>query len=87
MITPDPDVVIGKFFSRYNGGVVPDLEADMFAAGVLTSLVAMQLVRLIEQRWMFELPVSELRRDNFRSIGSIRTLIERNVHAGPAPAV
>jgi acyl carrier protein len=86
MITPNPQVEIARFLARYNGGVVPDPDADVFEIGALTSLVATQLVFLIEKRWGFEVPIPELKRDNFRTLRAICSLVERNVStAASAP--
>jgi acyl carrier protein len=81
MITPDPQVEIGRFLAKYNGGVVPNPDADVFDIGALTSLVATQLVLLIEKRWGFEVPIPELKRDNFRTLRAICNLVERNAPA------
>ena len=77
MTTPEPEIEIARFLARYNAGQIPDADADLFEIGALTSLVAMQLVLLIEKRWSFEVPISELRRENCSSMAAVCALVRR----------
>lgn len=50
-------------------------EADLFAAG-LTSFATVNIMLAIEERFDIEFPDSLLRRDTFRSIASLRRVVE-----------
>ena len=69
---------IRAFLAQYirNHEALQDDE-DMFAAGHVNSLFAMQLVLFIESDFGIRLPNSDLRLDNFRTIDNIAALIQR----------
>ena len=78
-ITADAKARIRAFLGTRFPGDLPDDE-DIFAAGLVNSLFAMQLVQFVEQEFAIELSNEDLERDNFRTVDSISGLVER--HAG-----
>ena len=71
---------IRAFLAQYirNHEALQDDE-DMFAAGHVNSLFAMQMVLFIESNFGIRLANKDLRLDNFRSINQIASLIERKL--------
>lgn len=57
------------------------LDEDIFAAGFVTSMFAMQLVLLIENQFGVKLANQDLKLDNFRTINQMVALIERKMAA------
>ncbi|CAM3845773.1 phosphopantetheine-binding protein [Kibdelosporangium persicum] len=55
-------------------------DEDIFEAGLVNSLFAMQLVLFVEQEFTIRIGNEDLERDNFRSVDAITGLVER--HAG-----
>lgn len=53
---------------------------DIFAAGLVNSLFAMQLVVFVEKEFEIQIGNEDLERDNFRTVDSIARLVDR--HAG-----
>ena len=62
-----------KFFGDRN--LQPD--EDIFSLGFVNSLFAMQLVLFIEQEFQIAIENEDLEFDNFRTINSITSLVER----------
>ncbi|WP_051407323.1 acyl carrier protein [Nocardia sp. CNY236] len=54
-----------------------DPHADLFAAGGLSSLFAMQLVVFLEQTYAIAIRGKDLRLDNFRTVVNMVALVER----------
>lgn len=52
-------------------------DVDIFAAGFVNSLFAMQLVLFVEGEFAITLGNEDLKLDNFRSINALADLIER----------
>lgn len=52
-------------------------DEDIFAAGYVTSLFAMQLVLFLESQFNVQLKNQDLRLDNFRTITVMANLVER----------
>ena len=52
-------------------------DEDIFAAGYVTSLFAMQLVLYLESQFDVQLKNQDLRLDNFRTITVMANLVER----------
>lgn len=52
-------------------------DEDIFAAGYVTSLFAMQLVLFLESQFAVQLKNQDLRLDNFRTITVMADLVER----------
>jgi acyl carrier protein len=52
-------------------------DEDIFAAGYVTSLFAMQLVLFLESQFNIQLNNQDLRLDNFRTVTVIANLVER----------
>jgi len=81
MIESD-DAVIRRFISSQAPGVEVGDDEDIFAAGYVNSLFALQLVLWIER--MFDVTVGprELDIDNFRTVRAITTFVSTK-RAGP----
>ncbi|WP_203218053.1 acyl carrier protein [Nocardia terpenica] len=54
-----------------------DPTADLFAAGGLSSLFAMQLVVHLEQTYAISIRGKDLRLDNFRTVANMVELVDR----------
>lgn len=66
----------------------PDLQNDenIFEAGYVNSLFAMQLVLFIENDFGLELPTEELSLENFQSVDAMSDLIARHLAYNGQPA-
>lgn len=58
-------------------GAQPDPEDDLFAAGMISSMFAMELVVHLEDEYDIEIVGAELNRNNFRSIHAMTALVLR----------
>lgn len=77
MPADDPRLRIREFLSHsFDSSALSDDE-DIFAAGRVTSLFAMELVVFIEERIGIRLDDEDLDRENFKSINAMASLIER----------
>lgn len=74
---PPAEDRIAAFLSRFSGGHPIGPEDDIFALGVMNSLLAMQLVLFIEQEFGIAVPDEELQRDSFRSTAAMGRLVRR----------
>jgi methoxymalonate biosynthesis acyl carrier protein len=63
--------------TRWPGQLADD--DDIFEAGLVNSLFAMQLVLFVEQEFAIQVSNEDLERDNFRTVNTIAGLVERNV--------
>jgi acyl carrier protein len=63
--------------TRWPGDLQDD--DDIFEAGLVNSLFAMQLVLFVEQEFAIQVSNEDLERDNFRTVNTIAGLVERNV--------
>ena len=78
-VTPTTDITIRvkTFLAR----VIPDHELgdeeDIFAAGYVNSLFAMQLVLFVEQEFHIAVEETDMDTENFRTVGAIARLVER----------
>ena len=52
-------------------------DEDIFALGFVNSLLAMQLVQFVEERFGISVESDDLELDNFRSVGAIVAFVER----------
>ncbi len=68
---------IRQFLSRFIHNHEINDDEDIFAAGFVNSLFAMQLVMFVEQEFGITVEDNDLDLDNFRSISAIAHLIER----------
>ncbi len=61
--------------------VIPDHELgdeeDIFAAGYVNSLFAMQLVLFVEKEFHIAVEDADMDTENFRTVGAIARLVER----------
>ncbi|MEV4313145.1 phosphopantetheine-binding protein [Actinocrispum sp. NPDC049592] len=74
----DTKTRIRSFLGTRLPGDLTDDE-DIFEAGLVNSLFAMQLVLFVEQEFAIQVGNDDLERDNFRSVNSIAGLVERHV--------
>lgn len=56
-----------------------DKDQDLFEAGILNSLSAVQLVAFLEETFHFKLTSADLTMEHFRSLDSITDLIKQKV--------
>jgi methoxymalonate biosynthesis acyl carrier protein len=56
-----------------------DDDDDIFEAGLVNSLFAMQLVLFVEQEFAIQVSNADLERENFRTVNSITGLVQRHV--------
>jgi acyl carrier protein len=64
---------LSKFIQNNNLGD----DTDIFAAGFVNSLFAMQLVLFVESQFGIRVERQDLKLDNFRSISALANLVER----------
>lgn len=76
------EVRLRPFLSKIfrNHELQPD--EDIFAAGFVNSLFAMQLVLFVESEFKIRIQDDDLELDNFRTINAISRLIESKTIAG-----
>ncbi|ONI75276.1 methoxymalonate biosynthesis protein [Actinosynnema sp. ALI-1.44] len=58
-------------------GAEPDVDQDLFATGVISSMFAMELVVHLEDTYDIEIVGPELSRDNFRSVRAVAAMVLR----------
>lgn len=66
---------IKSFLSKHIRKVDLQDDEDIFAAGFVTSMFAMQLVMFIESEWRIRLANREIKLDNFRTVNAMAALI------------
>jgi len=74
---------VADFLTEHTRQEVSDYGEDIFAAGHVNSLFAMQLVLFVETTFDFTLDAEDLEFDNFRSITSITDLVARKLALVP----
>ena len=55
----------------------PEVDQDLFASGLATSMFAMQLVVFLEQTYAVSVAGSDLQLTNFRTVRSVAALVSR----------
>jgi methoxymalonate biosynthesis acyl carrier protein len=70
-------VRIKTFLSKFFGSHDLQPDEDIFALGFVNSMFAMQLVLFVEQEFQITIENEDLEFENFRTINSIASLIER----------
>jgi methoxymalonate biosynthesis acyl carrier protein len=70
-------VRIKAFLSKFFGSHDLQPDEDIFALGFVNSMFAMQLVLFVEQEFQITIENEDLEFENFRTINSIASLIER----------
>ena len=50
---------------------------DLFASGLVNSMLAMQLILFVEKKFKFRFANKELNLDNFKTISTVTDLIQR----------
>ena len=80
-MTEQIETEVANYLKRYNFGAPPGRDEDIFSIGTITSLVAMQLLLFIEKRWSIKIENSELRRENFETVGRIAALVNSHLPA------
>ena len=68
---------IRKFLSRAFRNYALQDDEDIFSAGFVNSLFAMELVLFVEKEFTITIDNEDLDIDNFRTISAIATLIDR----------
>ncbi len=58
-------------------------DEDIFAAGFVTSMFAIQMVQFIERQFGITIGTEDLMLDNFRTIDAVSRLIERKQGSAP----
>lgn len=76
---------IRAFVSRYIRGAEWRDDEDIFARGLVNSLLAMQLVMFVEKEFGIAVEDEDLEMDNFRSVDAIADFVQRKRRAGTAP--
>ncbi|MGC9437825.1 acyl carrier protein [Streptomyces sp. WG5] len=67
---------ITAFVSRRVGAEVP-ADQDLFASGLVSSLLAMELVVHLERAFSVQILGDDLKRDNFRTVQAMTALVLR----------
>jgi methoxymalonate biosynthesis acyl carrier protein len=81
-----PDEIVEElrtFFSIAVPGNVPAPEEDYFSLGLVSSLMALELVTFVEQRFGIAVEVQDLDLDNFRTMSKIAQFVRRKRSAAP----
>lgn len=69
------EALLGFLSERVKAPVGPD--TDLFAAGLVSSMFAMQLVVHLEECYDIAIVGPELKLDNFRTVQAMTALVER----------
>ncbi|MGB3443598.1 MAG: acyl carrier protein [Actinophytocola sp.] len=77
MITQATRDQVREFLGQYFRQELLDDDEDMFAAGYVNSLFAMQLILFLEAEFAFTIDDEDLELDNFRSIARIVGFVAR----------
>ncbi|MGW7533078.1 phosphopantetheine-binding protein [Amycolatopsis sp. NPDC054798] len=65
------------FFTAATAGNTPGPDEDYFALGLVNSLLALELVALLERRFGVEIGVEDLDLDNFRTMNRVTDFVLR----------
>ncbi len=84
-MTSDIENTLREFLSRFIRNHELKDDEDIFAAGFVNSMFAMQLVQFIEHRFCFAIESEDLELDNFRSVEAMTRFIERKRNPPPRP--
>lgn len=76
--------VIHEFVDRYFGDATLGDDDDIFATGYVNSMFALQLVQFVEGEFGITVDSDDLELDNFRTVSSIATFVERKQAANAA---
>ncbi len=68
---------IAGFFARHLHAAEVDGDEDIFAAGLVNSLFAIQIVLFVEKEFGLRVENEDLELDNFRSINAIAGFVAR----------
>jgi methoxymalonate biosynthesis acyl carrier protein len=71
------NVVIGEFLAKIFPGRAIGETDDIFDSGLVTSLLALQLVNFIETRFGIRVADEDLERRNFRTIAAMTALVAK----------
>ena len=74
---PDDRERLVRFLRSHLGDVELGRDVDFFAAGLVNSLFALQLVLFVESEFGVEVGDQDLELDNFRSIAALEDFIAR----------
>jgi acyl carrier protein len=73
----DIEHTLRNFLSRFIRDHELKNDEDIFAAGFVNSMFALQLVQFIERQFGFNIESEDLELDNFRSLDAMTRFIER----------
>lgn len=73
----EPRERITKYLARFVPGRTLLGAEDLFSAGIITSLTAMQLVAFVEREFQLTIENEDLSRENFCSIDALTSLVQR----------
>lgn len=54
-----------------------DENTDLFREGHVNSLFALEMVVFLEKTFSFKIPRKEMKKDNFKSVAAMASLVER----------
>lgn len=80
LLHPDPGLIDEKvtaFLQRHTRKAALGAEEDVFAAGYVNSLFALQLIQFVERAFGIRVEDQDLDIDNFRSAAAIRGFVLR----------
>lgn len=63
------------FFAKVTAGNTLDPDQDYFALGLVSSLLALELVAFVERRYGIDVEVEDLRLDNFRTMNRVSEFV------------
>lgn len=72
---------VHAFVDRFFGATRLGDDDDMFATGYVNSMFAMQLVQFVESEFGITVESEDLDLDNFRTVASIASFVERKTGA------
>lgn len=66
-----------EFFKKEKKVNELDIDTDLFAAGYVNSLFALQAVLFLEKAFKIKIPRKEINKENFSSVRKMADLVER----------
>lgn len=84
--TPDLESQIAGLFTERLQVDVPSPDVDLFAAGVIDSLMFVKLLAGLEERFGFQLRFEELEIDDFRTLRDIARFVAAKRAGAPLGA-
>lgn len=72
---------IRAFFEKYIRDDAFENDEDVFAAGLVNSLMAMQLVMFVEKEFQIAVADDDLDMENFRSVDRVAAFVQKKAQA------